>query len=328
MKANILFIDGIRDDSKVSIVSITQDDISYNVGGSCNLFNHINSEYFNKHILILDANETTNLNIDFNNVHLIVNQISEYDTHKSVLAKVDVLENQIPIPFINSAKNIVKTTRDSIYKLLNNYEKLIIPKTVRIKPSHPKDIINTIEKEEFIFPILLRECGNHGGFRTVLIKNSEELKDMYVLALDGREYYMTQYLECKENDIYKKYRLAVVNGEVFIRHVLFYNDWMVHSESRNFMDKNPKYYDLESAIFEKFDDEIKPKIKDSIDFIYKKLDLDYFGIDCLIDKDMNITIFEINANMNILLNTNKNTEKQTNRIIKAVTDLIINKKRD
>ena len=107
MKANILFIDGIRDDSKVSIVSITQDDISYNVGGSCNLFNHINSEYFNKHILIFDANETTNLNIDFNNVHLIVNQISEYDTHKSVLAKVDVLENQIPIPFINSAKNIL-----------------------------------------------------------------------------------------------------------------------------------------------------------------------------------------------------------------------------
>lgn len=327
MKSNVLFIDGIRDDSKVTVSLIDDKGLSYDVGGSCNLFNHINSEYFKKHILVLDANQTSNLNINFNDVHLLVNQVSDFDTHKKVLSKIDVLEDQVLLPIINSAKNIVKTTRDNIYELLNSIDKLKVPKTVRITPLHPKDIIKTIKKENFEFPVILRECGNHGGHMTILLKSKDDLKDFYFFALDGREYYLIQYINYKENNIYRKCRLVVIDGKVYIRHVIYYDDWMIHSSSREFMDENPEYYEKESKIFDNFDTKLKPKLEPIIEKIYEKIGLDFFGIDCAIDKDMNITIFELNANMNILLNTNSYTEKQTKKINEALINMIIEKKR-
>ncbi|DAB40169.1 MAG TPA: hypothetical protein CFH81_08170 [Sulfurovum sp. UBA12169] len=49
--------------------------------------------------------------------------------------------------------------------------------------------------------------------------------------------------------------------------------------------------------------EIRPLIQPIIAEIYHRLGLDYFGIDCSIDKEMNLLVFEINANMNVFIQT-------------------------
>ncbi|PLY15508.1 MAG: hypothetical protein C0628_02595 [Sulfurimonas sp.] len=116
---------------------------------------------------------------------------------------------------------------------------------------------------------------------------------------------MTQFVDYADTmGIYTKYRLVVVDGEVYIRHVIFSDSWVINSKSREYMEKNKKYQSQEAKILKSFDIEIKPKIKD-VNQIYQKLKLDYFGIDCYIDKDMNILVFEINANMNVLINNAK-----------------------
>ena len=57
------------------------------------------------------------------------------------------------------------------------------------------------------------------------------------------------------------------------------------------------------------------------------LQLDYFGIDCSIDEDMNIILFELNANMNVLIRSNNELESSTNqyrdRIYQAVINMIL-----
>jgi hypothetical protein len=52
-----------------------------------------------------------------------------------------------------------------------------------------------------------------------------------------------------------------------------------------------------------FEIDLEPKIRAAVLEIANRLDLDYFGIDCNIAEDGTITLFEANACMSILNNT-------------------------
>ncbi|MBD3790511.1 MAG: hypothetical protein IE885_09180, partial [Campylobacterales bacterium] len=196
-----------------------------------------------------------------------------------------------------------------------------VPKTVKIQPKSPGDIYDTIKKEGFEFPVIFRQAGDHGGISTIRVE--DETEQFYAFALDGRDYYLTQFVENAQDGIYAKYRLAVVDGEVFIRHVIFSDDWNIHSKSRKYMQMNNEYEREERKILKSFNSAIKPEIQVMIDAINKRLELDYFGMDCSIDKNMNLLVFEINANMNILTNKyGKNNDVFVKKVDMIKTALI------
>ena len=156
-----------------------------------------------------------------------------------------------------------------------------------------------------------------------MLESYEDIyKKMYSFALDGREYYLTQYYDYKYEELYKKYRLIVIDGDVHVRHCIFSDHWMIHSGSRVFMDKNPSYQKKEKEILDTFELTIKPKIKETIDEIYKIIKLDYFGIDCSIDNNGEICLFELNANMNVLINDRPDMAKYVAKINNAIKKMI------
>ncbi|QFR43534.1 hypothetical protein FJR47_06280 [Sulfurimonas xiamenensis] len=303
MKKNILFINGVPDDQRAFVYEIDKNGVyKWQSIGSSNVSNFLKNDLFNRSSILLDTTEDQELPRIV--VSAIFNEISDADTHKITLKKADDFYKSISdkVPFFNPPANVMNTTRDNIYRLLQEVDKLHVPKTVKIQPKSPSDIYDTIEKEHFEFPVIFRQAGDHGGISTVKIDDKTE--QFYAFPLDGRDYYLTQFVDYADTmGIYTKYRLVVVDGEVYIRHVIFSDSWVIHSKSREYMEKNKKYQSQEAKILKSFDIEIKPKIKDVINQIYQKLKLDYFGIDCYIDKDMNILVFEINANMGILLQT-------------------------
>lgn len=178
-----------------------------------------------------------------------------------------------------------------------------------------------VQSENFKFPVIFRQAGYHSGISTIIINNQNEPEDFYPFVLDVREYYLTQYVDYKQDDIYKKLRLIVIAGEVFIRHVLLNDSWLIYStNSREFMCKNKIYIEKEKKILDSFNDDLKPYIKKQIKEIYQKIGLDYFGIDCFVDKNFNMLIFEVNASMNILI---KPKDLPNKLIFNKKTDLIV-----
>jgi hypothetical protein len=217
----------------------------------------------------------------------------------------------------------MQTTRDNIYKKLNTIEKLIIPKTIKITPRSPIDISRSIKDLKINFPLLFRQAGDHGGVSTVVLESYIDIvKKMYQFPLDGREYYLTQYYDYGIDGIYKKYRLVVVEGKVYLRHLIFSDYWMIHARSRKFMDKHPLFKEKERDMQENFEQIVKPMIEKTIYKIYETLPLDYFGIDCSIDKEGNICIFELNANMNVLTNNMQSLSKYVSKINNAIIKMI------
>ena len=317
-KKNILFIKGTPDDTKVRLKAIQKNGAAViEHTGSVNIHDYLQSDQFNKSLLILDANpkqEIGGMRFD-----AVFNQISDPDSHKITLAKLESMFAKLPpqVPLFNRPENIRKTTRDNISQLLQGIERLHVPKTVRIQPMSPSEIYDTIEKEGFSYPVIFRQAGDHGGVSTIRI--DDEAEQFYAFALDGRDYYLTQFVEYKEEDLYAKYRLVVVDGEVFLRHVMYAKEWMVH-------DKNQlEALKARKTLSSRFNKEIKPHIQPIITEIHRRLGLDYFGIDCHIDKEMNLLVFEVNANMNVFIKTQnsvfkKHAEKIHQALVKMLTD--------
>ncbi len=321
-KKNILFINGVPDNGEVEIHNIFKNrDMEWVTSGNTNIANFIHNDLFGCPMITLDTNPKQE--VELKNIHAIFNQISDADTHKITLGKVANFYKSASgkAPFFNPPENIIKTTRDNIYRLLQGIDKLHVPKTVRIQPGSPAEIYDTIEKENFKFPVIFRQAGDHGGISTIRVE--DRTKQFYAFPLDGRDYYLTQFVDYAEEDgLYAKYRLVVVEGEVFIRHAIFSDNWVIHSSSRKFMQKHNKYQTQEAAILESFETDIRPKIQDITKEIYHRLGLDYFGIDCNIDNKFNIILFEVNANMNIFTNTSTSSENIWNRQLTIISDAV------
>jgi len=333
MKPTVLFIMGIRDDRSVKMLSIEKDTVKFITGGSSNVFGFIENDRFDKVLLTLDSKNNSEIRTKGFNV--IFNQISDFDTHKITLNKVSELLKQMDgnITCINRPEDICLTTRDEISERLQCIDGLCVPRTIRIAPTSPDLISDEINNHQLSFPLLLRESGKHGGQRTRLLNSHDEIKQLYAFALDGRDYYLTEFHDFGERDsndntIYKKYRLVIIDGKPYMRHLIISDEWMIHSSSRRFMEQQIELAEEESQRLVDFHDVLVPLIQPAIKAIHERIKLDYFGIDCRINSEGEILVFEINANMNILINhaAIPNKWQEPIELIKqAVIDMVMNR---
>jgi len=324
-KKNILFINGIPDDKKVEIYTILKDGrIGWGTSGSANIAEFIENDLFNRSMVTFDTNPEQD--IELNDIHAVFNHISDADSHKITLGKAGNFYKSASgkVPFFNPPANVMKTTRDGIYQLLQGIDKLHVPKTVKIQPKSPADIYDLIKKEGFKFPVIFRQAGDHGGISTIRVDDEKE--QFYVFPLDGRDYYLTQFVDYKEKGLYEKIRLIVVDGKVFTRGTMICDQWLVHAKNELF-DENTMV--MRKASLSSFEKETKPMIQTTITKIYEKLGLDYFGIDCHIDQNKDILVFEINVNMDVLKTSEKKKvlldpyiKKINQAIIKMITDRV------
>jgi len=321
-KHAILFLRGIADDRKIDITYIDKSGhYFFQYSGSANLSGYLPDDVFEKLVMTLDTNSTQELVLP--KVDALFNQIADPDTHEITLAKVESLYKLFPekTPLINRPADVRKTRRETVATLLQGIERLHVPKTVRIQPKTPAEIHAVIKQEGFTYPVIFRKAGDHGGVSTLLIENPQE--QFHAFALDGRDYYLTQFFHTEgRKKIYSKYRLAVVDGEIYLRHVIFSDHWMIHSDSRTFMESDPRFQQEEKDILKTFDAVIKPKIEAATKTIHERIGLDYFGVDCHIDDDYNITLFELNANMNMLVNNAVVHREVYDMQIKKITDAL------
>jgi len=318
-KKNIAFISGISDNNQITVLGFQRNGaLSYVLNGTSNVGNFLHNDLFNRLFITLDTLDQQQIALD--NIDVVFNQISDPDTHKISLLKVDSLYASYgkKIPFFNTPANVRKTSRDNIYKLLHGIKKLTVPKTVRIQPRSASDIYSAIKKEKLKFPVILRKAGDHGGISTILIENENE--QFYAFPLDGQDYYLTQFVDYADNGTYAKYRLIVVKGKVYLRHVIFSDHWMVHGRTQ--LDESRV---MKQEISKRFTKEIKPSIQPTISKIHHSLGLEYFGIDCHIDHNMNILVFEINANMNVFIETEGSVfKKHVEMARKALIKILAN----
>jgi hypothetical protein len=229
----------------------------------------------------------------------MVNYIADPDLCTQALQRASTGAANIPRPWFNHPDRIVATTRDAISRTLQGIDGLIVPRVARCRPDSPADIIKAIADGGLRYPVLVRSAGEHGGKTLTLIDGPEDERVFYPAVAAGTDLYATEFYDFADADgLYRRYRFAVVGGELFYKSIIIGPHWNVHGSSRIW---NPETIAEERAIIDSFDTVLAPRIKPVIDTIYDRVGLDYFGMDCSIRSDGSILVFEVNANMDILV---------------------------
>lgn len=300
MKA--LFLSGVPDSGKANVVTNEQGGMTVVISGSSNLLHNLKNLSAEKHQFILagaggDQRFALNFFPD-----IIVNEISDPDSHRHALARCINFCQQQAKPVLNRPEAILNTARENVVALLQGIPGLTVPKTVRVRPLKPDDIKTAVEQSGLHYPIIMRAAGDHGGISTVRLEKEQGIeRASHFFALDGRDYYLTQFVDYQSADgYYRKYRVAVVDGVPWLRHLIIADQWLIHADSR-VSDGHSQTEEAEAL--ECFSEGLGKKLQAMITAITKKIGLDYYGIDCHIDDNGEMLVFEVNANMNILINT-------------------------
>lgn len=299
----ILFVDGINDLSQIGITLDDNGRVEYLINGNCSVHNRLPLSEDVAASLMIFGKGVKQRAIEFRKLpSLIFNQIADADTHRGALERCIELCDQVNTTVINHPHKVLQTTRDQVSQKLQGISGVVMPRTQRFRPCSPDEVFSRAAAERFEFPFITRVAGLHGGKNMIRVESRGDYGALHALPFDGRDFYLTEYVDYRdEQGLHHKQRIAVIDGEPTLRHALYNTDWKVHSGSRDYMMARDNW-EQEFAYFDRINNELLPPIRPAIEEITRRLQLEYYGIDCHLSPDGQMIVFEANANMNFLYN--------------------------
>lgn len=300
-KPQVLFLYGLPDDNDAKIV-IRNGRREMVVMGSSNVYPSL-SPYFKAHeVLLMGDAEEHEIRLG-PRPQLVFNQISDPDTHTISLQRADMICQQAGVPIINPPRLVAGTRRELIAAKLQGKPGLIVPQTIRRPLSYPRQAVEYAEQSGLRFPLLVRRCGAHGGKQLAKLDSADDLDELHALALDGSDFYFTEFVDCRgEDGMYRKCRIALVDGRPLLIHWLLHEEWNVHTVmAREYaLAKGGSLAEEEAQAFERYGSDWPERTRIAFHHAWQAVGLDYFGMDCFLNQAGDLLIFEINANMNML----------------------------
>jgi tetratricopeptide (TPR) repeat protein len=227
-------------------------------------------------------------------VQLVVNLISDADQADGLLPLAAELVDHVGKPIVNHPRKIANTTRDAVAELLDGIPGCKIPKVLRQKAGSELSMA-TLRAAVPSSSILARPAGTHGGDDFEKIEDAAELAAF--LTRHDTDHYLIEYVDYRSADgHFRKYRFIFVDEQVLPYHLAIGNDWKVHHVSTDMV--NQAWMQAEEEAFLQDPGRVfNAGHYEALRAIQQRIDLEYFGIDCGLDRAGNLVVFEVNASM-------------------------------
>lgn len=228
----------------------------------------------------------------------LINYMSDPDLYGMALGKAVEIVSQMKRRCFNDPRHILKTRRDQLETTLGGIPGVRIPRTIRFVPKRPGDFAQTIRQNRLRYPVIVRLAGDQGGISTVRLDRASDLDPIYALPWGGRSAYLSEWHEYRDQEgLYYKDRLVFIGGVPMVRTSMYSSHWMIHSHTQDLTESHqripPRITWLETEVF--------PRLNLALMEIQRRISLDYFGVDCHVNTQGEMLIFEANATMNNLL---------------------------
>jgi glutathione synthase/RimK-type ligase-like ATP-grasp enzyme len=234
----------------------------------------------------------------------LLNMLADPDRYREALEYLDSRLVGFDNPIFNHPRAVLNTSRDVVWKTLKDVNHLTAPKCVRFSPTNPNDFLSTFRDSGFSYPVLIRPAGTHTGKEMLLISSEKHWNEMFSMAWGGRELYMTQWVDFRNDQgEWRKIRLSVTPDHIAIRHILYGDGWLIHA-----MERGPEEADRELAVIEKFED--WERLKKLGAEVRDRVGLDFFGIDLGWKSEEEFVLFEANASMSIISRVSMPTHRR------------------
>jgi len=114
----------------------------------------------------------------------------------------------------------------------------------------------------------------------------------FLAATDAAELYVSDYVDYRSRDgLFRKYRILFVDGEPWAFHLAISPHWMVHYYNSP-MTEHQWMRDEEHAFLARIEDVFRGDLAGALREASRLLPLEYVGIDCAIDRDGKLLVFE------------------------------------
>lgn len=284
----------------------------------------IRDSYFDTEVIFILRGYRNDPQVRSDRVDVIVNLVSDTDFGLDVMASAIDVADSLERPVVNHPRLMLATDRESISRRLSSVANAVMPTTIRIEA---KDLCRRVrDGDTGAFPVIVRHTGKHGGDMMELVADAGALLSF---AEDAGEQtlYLTDFVNYSSPDrLFRKYRFVFVGDEILPYHLAIGDGWKVHhvttrmsdvewmrKEEEAFLNDPGSVFGLEGMA--------------ALDAIRRQIGLDYFGIDCSLDSQGRVVIFEVNASMLIHIH-NERFEYKTPHVnrIKRSFELLLERR--
>ena len=229
-------------------------------------------------------------------VQVVVNLISDADQGGAVLPLAADLVDRLGKPTVNDPRKIQSTTRDALAGLLEGLPGCRIPKVLRQKAGADLSMAKLAAALPSSSSILARPVGTHGGDDFEKIEGPVDLT-AFLAQRPDTDRYLIEYIDYRSSDGYfRKYRFIFVGDQILPYHLAIADDWKVHHDSTEMV--NHQWMQREEEAFLNDPTAVfNAGHYQMLRAIQQRVGLEFFGIDCGLDRSGNLVVFEVNASM-------------------------------
>jgi len=213
---------------------------------------------------------------------LAIVALAESDKNVPLLARLEEVLSVWPRPVLNTPRRILHCARDTAYGLLCDIPGLLVARTQRLERAR----IGALP-----LPITVRPLDTHGGKGLMKIEAAADL-DAYLSAHADPAFYVSDYIDYRSADgLFRKLRIALIDGRPYICHLAIAEHWMVHYIAADMQESALKRAE-EAATMQHFDQDFGARHGAALRAIAEKLGLDYVILDCGETRDGRLLLFE------------------------------------
>ena len=228
--------------------------------------------------------------------------IGESEANVAVLANVKRLLAGWKGPILNNApERIAGLTRDGVAAMFENEPDVLAPPTVRASRASLQNIASGHGALADLldgahYPVICRPIGTHAGQGMEKINDSVSL-GAYLGRYPATNYYLAPFVDYSGTDgLFRKQRIAFIDGRAYASHYAVSEHWMVHYLSAGMTESAPRRAE-EAAWMENFDADFASRHATAFAALQRQIGLDYFAIDCAELPDGRLLLFEADVAM-------------------------------
>ncbi|HTV92263.1 MAG TPA: tetratricopeptide repeat protein [Verrucomicrobiae bacterium] len=193
-------------------------------------------------------------------------------------------------PALNAPARVITTARPLLDATLANTRARVAPVAIIDRERLSNAAI------PFAFPIIARPLGSHAGHGLERIGDREGCEP-YTRRNPVERYFVSPFIDYASGDgFYRKYRLVYVDGAPYPVHLAISPNWMIHYYNAP-MSEHAWMREEEAAFLADPRAAFNGQAFETLVRVGAAVGLEYFGIDCGIDRDGNVLVFEADAAM-------------------------------
>jgi tetratricopeptide (TPR) repeat protein len=221
---------------------------------------------------------------------VVFNAIAESDESVEVLRLARAFVDAQSKASLNAPERVLGVGRRRLPQTLAGVD-CVVPAVIEV----PRDDLAR-GKCPIDYPAIVRPVGSHAGHQLERVTSDAELAD-YVARVDARAFFVSPFVDYSNGDGYfRKYRIVFVDGEPYPVHLAISPNWMIHYYNAP-MSENEWMRTAEAAFLADLSSSFGGALAAALSDVAVRIGLEYFGIDCSIDRDGRLLIFEADPAM-------------------------------